>query len=344
MTALDQAFIKAYSSPTARQEGNQGDAAQRRRSAAHTIAEPVPPAAPVRRTGTSVVRAPHFPLQGSQSVDRRPRVEDLNIPPALCRDDAAVAAPVAAVAVEPVAPAPVAKPIVEKPVLAATLMPAAAPTVAPAPAAIAWPKLCDKIAASAAEELDRLADGLLGLGVGRPRVIGLMASRRGEGATTMALCAARRLAEGGRRVLLADGELDRGELAARLGLSPTTGWDDSLTGRITAEKAVRKIDERLSLLPVRAGHAWSAQMGSQMAGDLKRLAEPFDITLVNLGAIDDEQLAAGSPMASLLTGLSGVVVVHDVRSTTSERLTDICDRLSGLGVGELGLVENFRRV
>lgn len=81
-----------------------------------------------------------------------------------------------------------------------------------------WPKLCRRLIARAGEELDRLADAMLEVHKQGNRVLGIAGCHRGEGATTLLLCAARRLAERGQKTVLVDADLTRPRLAKRLGL------------------------------------------------------------------------------------------------------------------------------
>ena len=81
--------------------------------------------------------------------------------------------------------------------------------------------------ARAAEELDRLADALLAAGRQGQKVLAIGGCRRGEGATTLLLCAVRRLAERGIKPVLVDADLGRPRLAKRLGVQPQFGWDET---------------------------------------------------------------------------------------------------------------------
>ena len=83
-----------------------------------------------------------------------------------------------------------------------------------------WPRLCRRLIARAAEELDRLADALLAANSQGRKVLAMAGCRRGEGATTLLLCAARRLAERGIKPVLVDADLGRPRLAKRLGVQP----------------------------------------------------------------------------------------------------------------------------
>ena len=69
-----------------------------------------------------------------------------------------------------------------------------------------WPRICRRLIGRAADELDRLADALLTANAGGQKVLAIAGCRQGEGATTLLLCAARRLAERGVKAVLVDAD------------------------------------------------------------------------------------------------------------------------------------------
>ena len=71
-----------------------------------------------------------------------------------------------------------------------------------------WPRVCRRLMARAAEEFDRLADALLAANARGQKVLAMAGCCRGEGATTLLLCAARRLAERGVKLVLVDADLE----------------------------------------------------------------------------------------------------------------------------------------
>ncbi len=208
----------------------------------------------------------------------------------------------------------------------------------------AWSPTASKLSLNAGIQLDRLADGLAaGLPEGR-KVVGLGAGRRGEGCTTLLLCAARRLAQRGLNVLLVDADFDHSCLARRLGLMPETGWEDVLAGRVPlAEAIVESIQDRLSILPLRglaAEQDCSSGITVDPAASLALLRKHYDLILIDLGELNTG-MPAGQPLEAAAQWLDAVVLVHDVRATPQTELIQTRSRLQAAGIAEAGIAENF---
>jgi Mrp family chromosome partitioning ATPase len=199
----------------------------------------------------------------------------------------------------------------------------------------AWSAGATRLGRAAGIQLDRLADGLAGgLAEGR-RVAALAGCRRGEGCTTLLLCAARRLAERGLKVIMVDADFDTPALARRLGLLPETGWEDVLAGRLpVGEAVIESHADGLAVLPLRGPLV--ADAGALPAGKtFATLRKHYDLVLVDLGQLDPlAQSVAGQ-------GIDAVVLVRNVRLTPTEEVAGIGDRLAASGVWETGVAENF---
>jgi Mrp family chromosome partitioning ATPase len=199
----------------------------------------------------------------------------------------------------------------------------------------AWSAGATRLGRAAGIQLDRLADGLAGrLAEGR-RVAALAGSRRGEGCTTLLLCAARRLAERGLKVIMVDADFDTPALGRRLGLLPQTGWEDVLTGGLpVGEAVIESHADGLAVLPLRGPLA--ADADALPAGQtFATLRKHYDLVLVDLGQLD----AVAQCVAR--QGIEAVVLVRNVRLTPPEEVARIGDRLAASGVWEAGVAENF---
>ena len=209
-----------------------------------------------------------------------------------------------------------------------------------------WPRLCRRLIARAAEELDRLADALLAANNQGRKVLAIAGCRRGEGATTLLLCAARRLAERGIKPLLVDADLGRPRLAKRLGVQPEIGWDETTEeeGHRVDQAIVEASANNVALLPVRE----PADDGSRPAGDLSRLAaclktvqNHYDTVLVDLGPLEDVGLTDGTWSKTIGGMIDAVVLVHNDRITSEEERTALVGQLAAEGITVAGIVENF---
>jgi len=209
-----------------------------------------------------------------------------------------------------------------------------------------WPKICIEVDTSAAEQLDRLADGLLaGLAQGH-KVVGVGSSQRGEGCTTLLLSTAKRLAGRGIRSALVDADLADPQLARRLGLASEAGWEAVVAGRLPLEEVlVESIEDRLTLLPLcrMRDDAQNQTIldGTSLTTTFERLRRHYDLVLVDLGALDEETDSCDSSPQVAANRVDAAVLVHDVRSTLPGRLAKAVGHLAAAGIFQAGIIENF---
>jgi Mrp family chromosome partitioning ATPase len=199
----------------------------------------------------------------------------------------------------------------------------------------AWSAGATRLGRAAGIQLDRLADGLAGgLADGR-RVAALAGCRRGEGCTTLLLCAARRLAERGMKVMMVDADFDTPALGRRLGLLPETGWEDVLAGHLpVGEAVIESHADGLAVLPLRGPLA--ANVNALPTGQtFATLRKHYDLVLVDLGQLDSAAEAVAKQ------GIDAVTLVRNVRLTPPEEAAGMGSRLAAAGIWEAGVAENF---
>ncbi len=209
-----------------------------------------------------------------------------------------------------------------------------------------WPKVCRRLIARAAEELDRLADALLAASAQGQKVLAIGGCHRGEGATTLLLCAARRLAERGIKPVLVDADLGRPRLAPRLGVQPQFGWDETADeeGRLLDQAIVEATANNVALLPAREPPADSGRPAgdpSRLPACLEILRNHYDMVLVDLGPLEDAGLADGVSSQTAARMIDAVVLVHNPRITSEEKRTAFEMQLAAAGIAIAGIVENF---
>ncbi len=208
-----------------------------------------------------------------------------------------------------------------------------------------WPRLCRRLIARAAGELDRLADALMAANAQGQKVLAIAGCRRGEGATTLLLCAARRLAERGIKPVLVDADLVQPRLAKRLGVQPQFGWDETEEedGRSLDQAIVEATANNVALLPAREPSA----EGNRPAGDAARLPaclgilrEHYDMVLVDVGPLEEAESAEGA-IRQTARLVDAVVLVRNHRLTSTEDLAACQQQLTEAGTVVAGIVENF---
>ncbi len=214
-----------------------------------------------------------------------------------------------------------------------------------------WPSACRRLGTEAAHELDRMADGLAAAVIQGNKALAIGGCRSGEGTTTLLLCAARRLADRGHKVIMVDANFANPRLAQQLGLLPQFGWEEVLAGRLPLEEvAIESTRNELAVLPLLAPLSGeeSSDTGDNPAHDQSRLAdsirllvENYDAVLVDLGPLEDPDAPGGALAQGIGAGLDGVVLVQDVRTTTDDKLAEIRRHLSAAGIAQPGIIQNY---
>lgn len=206
-----------------------------------------------------------------------------------------------------------------------------------------WPEVTRTLSRHCGAQLDRVADLLIAHAeVGRS-LTGILGMTRGQGASTVTLCLAARLAQKGRRVIVLDANFRHPCLAQWLESEPTSGWQDVLKhGAPLTDAVVRAVEDRIDLVG----------LGDKVPSDLQKLASglqavvtagvlrhAYENVLIDLGAFRD---SSATPIAFELAKNMGVDVALAVTGATSraEDVTTIGEQFGNQGCEFLGAVEN----
>jgi Mrp family chromosome partitioning ATPase len=214
-------------------------------------------------------------------------------------------------------------------------------------ASFQWPAVCRTLSRQCGNELNHVADLLSTHAAAGRSLVGILGLKRFEGATTIALCLAQRLAGRRKRTILVDANFRHAEVASLLETEPTAGWQEVLTrGTPLTDAAIRATDDRLDLLA----------LGGRMPSDLLRavtglqavvtagvLRHAYEHVIFDLGAYLD---AASQPVALELVrnmGIDAVVAVTRPRAAIQPEIGTLADQLSRCGCDLLGTIENLHR-
>jgi len=188
------------------------------------------------------------------------------------------------------------------------------------------------------------------------RVVAVVSGESGEGKTSIALGLAMAYASMGRRVILVDCDLRRGDIRLRLPIGPGPGLAEVVSGQASLDDAIRDCDLDfagggfpgaigagagsngvLSVLASGTSPPNPIQMLSSKAmGDvLTRLRSVYDNVV-----IDTSPLLRVSDAEALLPAVDGFVVVARVQTTTTDDLGKLAGVLSGEAERALGVVAN----
>ncbi len=207
----------------------------------------------------------------------------------------------------------------------------------------AWPAICEALESRAGVAIDTLAEALRAYAREGKNAVAVAARRRNEGSTTLLLCAARRLAGQGLSVVLVDADVNRPSLAERLDLAPEMGWERVADGRLPlGEVAIESIEDRMALVPwcgTPPGPGGARPTLGGFAG-LAPLRKHYDVVLVDLGPLEENGLLEAPAPWWGEDSIDGLLLVHNVRTTTRRDLEDTRRRLAAAGAEVLGVAEN----
>lgn len=161
-------------------------------------------------------------------------------------------------------------------------------------------------------------------------------AERGEGRTIFATELALSLAGMGRRVCLVDADLRSPGVAGRLGLEPSPGLRDILTGGANLASAVRTVEPSgLSVIPAGGAVASSADLlaSTEMDRLLRRLEVHWDVVIVDAAPLGD-----GADASILAETVGAVVLVTRAGGSTRRALAHSAERVASLRSRLVGIV------
>ncbi len=209
----------------------------------------------------------------------------------------------------------------------------------------AWPKVCHRLESVAAGELDRLAETLLAAVKQGMKVIGLSGGVRGEGATTLLLCAARRMIKRGVKTVAVDADLGEPQLSKRLGLLPQLGWEDVASGHQPVEEVlVESVTDNLAVMPLCgplaiSGISYASQR--MMAESLNTLRKNYDLILLDLGPLENPRSLGELGSGGLNCRIDAVMLVHKAGKVLATCMPQARQALAASGAAVIGVIENF---
>ena len=205
-----------------------------------------------------------------------------------------------------------------------------------------WPVTVERLVSTKGGYFGQAGERLVAAVGDGLRTLAVTGSRRGEGRTTLALCLARAAAKAGIQVAVVDADFARPQLAARIGLEITHGWQDAATGLIPlSEAAVKSLSDEMTVLPLEAASA-AGQLSladPRVTATLRAAAATFELVIVDLGplATADDQLFPADEACPF----DAAIVVRDLRWASAAESESVGERLYAAGVEAVGVAENF---
>ena len=202
-----------------------------------------------------------------------------------------------------------------------------------------WPEICAKLGSSGGTQFDRLADELLGADRREHRVVAVAGSRPGAGSTTLVLCLARHLAQGGLKVAMVDADCRSPALAQSVGLAIEAGWEQVLQGILPLEEViVESVADKLAIVPRASAAELDALAALRMEENLNRLRERYEVLLLDWGTLENPADAEDLRLRQQAARPDLVLLVHDVRQPDGQRLAALAQQFDA---AKVAVVENF---
>lgn len=205
-----------------------------------------------------------------------------------------------------------------------------------------WPPVCSQLDTLRSQSLSNFVRAILADAWGGAKVVAVTQAGRGEGGTTLSMCLAKWAAMFTGRVALIDGDMMKPRIAQSLGLSFEHGWEETSAASPLAESAVSSIADRLVVLPL-------GPKGGLMAADpdrrlgrevLQQLASSFELVILDAGPMFDA--AYNWFIDPCADAIDSVLIVQDIRQTSSAQVADVRRRLTEHGLDHVSVVENFQ--
>ncbi|MDR0336684.1 MAG: hypothetical protein LBI18_06295 [Planctomycetaceae bacterium] len=200
-----------------------------------------------------------------------------------------------------------------------------------------WPEHLKSLELAASDQICFLADHLEIHKEQKRRVFSFNSFHPGDGCTTLALCAARELAERGYRILLVDAHRQNPELPQLLHLPTNPEFYEIIT----------LIPDRLELLPwsetsieVNSNDQTTPSLTQSFAEVVGSFRDAYDFVLLDNGSLVEsplnEHVALWREMCS-----DGVLLVVNMKRLPSVNIRSIAQRLLQNRISLLGIVENY---
>jgi non-specific protein-tyrosine kinase len=207
-----------------------------------------------------------------------------------------------------------------------------------------WPAVCRALVQQSGPQFDHVVRVLQSRARAGNSLIGVLGMFARVGATTTALCLAKRATGRGQRVILADGNFRRPCVASLLEAVPTVGWEEFLKHSAPlADAVIHATSDNLDVLALGTRPVQEPQplvSGLQAAVTAGVLRHAYDLVLLDLGTFFDP---ASQPTVLELTsnlGVDAVVAVTGPEPADPRDVATIVEHVGRSGCELLGVIEN----
>lgn len=197
----------------------------------------------------------------------------------------------------------------------------------------AWPPHLDSLKRRAPGQIDGLSDHLEGLWKARKKVVCFNGFRRGDGCTTLLLCAARELARRGFHVLTVDAHPENPDLPGLL----DAPFDAEFCRIVLLENRLEFLHWSDEVIEIDTPRGKTSQTFGELVATLR---DDYDFILLDNGCLDasslDRRLRFWREAHS-----DGVLLIVNTKNPDAAGLRDVARRLRRHEVELLGIAENY---
>ena len=204
-----------------------------------------------------------------------------------------------------------------------------------------WPTICERLYQHQHQYFHEAGSRLRAAAQEGLNVLGLTSAVPGTGKTTMAICLARAAIQRGVQVALVDADFNNPHLRIALGLESVCGWEKAVQEKLPlSECAIQSSQDGLTIVPLSgaAKHVSMWNPPEEFAECLRRIAEHFDLVIVDMGTSSDR--SSGLYDLGKLSPVNAVIVVRDVRHD-DVAASSVVAQVKQSGIEAVGFADNF---
>jgi Mrp family chromosome partitioning ATPase len=206
-----------------------------------------------------------------------------------------------------------------------------------------WPEVLMQLERSNPNSFREIGYHLAQANASGLKVMAVTSGERGVGRSTVAMHMARSAAAAGLKVALVDADAFTPSLVDQLRLDVQLGWQSCLFEAVPLEEiAVHSVSDNVTLFPLTSTLSQEQVHVNllRISKLVRRISTAFDLVILDSSRLNlDQRDLAG---VSTDSAVDAAVVVVDSELSIKEKIDSAISILQTMGLGSIGLVENFR--
>lgn len=206
-----------------------------------------------------------------------------------------------------------------------------------------WPEVLMQLERSNPNSFREIGYHLVQANASGLKVMAVTSGERGVGRSTVAMHIARSAAAAGLKVALVDADAFTPSLVDQLRLDVQLGWQSCLFEAVPLEEiAVHSVSDSVTLFPLTSTLSQEQVHVNllRISKLIRRISTAFDLVILDSSRLNlDQRDLAG---VSSDSAVDAAVVVVDSELSIKEKIDSAISILQTMGLGSIGLVENFR--